>query len=56
VVFGRNTAQTGPFLASLNLSSLNGTNGFRLNGAMTADRSGSAVSGVSPRPVNSKGQ
>ena len=32
VVFGRDTAQTGPFPASLNLSSLDGTNGFRLNG------------------------
>jgi len=32
VVFGRNTGQTGPFPASLNLSDLDGTNGFRLNG------------------------
>ena len=32
VVFGRNTGQTGPFPASLDLSTLDGTNGFRLNG------------------------
>ena len=44
VVFGRNTAQTGPFPASLNLSALDGTNGFRLNGRRGFDRSGSAVS------------
>ena len=44
VVFGRNTAQSGPFPASLNLSSLDGTNGFRLNGVAADDRSGSAVS------------
>ncbi len=44
VVFGRNTAQSGPFPASLNLSSLDGTNGFRLNGVAADDRSGFAVS------------
>jgi hypothetical protein len=44
VVFGRDTAQTGPFPASLNLSSLDGTNGFRVNGVATGDRSGYAVS------------
>ena len=44
MVFGRNTAQSGPFPASLNLSSLDGTNGFRLNGVAADDRSGSAVS------------
>ena len=42
VVFGRDTAQTGPFPASLNLSDLNGTNGFRLNGVATYDFSGPA--------------
>ena len=44
VVFGRNTAQSGPFPASLNFSSLDGTNGFRLNGVAADDRSGFAVS------------
>ena len=44
VVFGRDTAQTGPFPASLNLSNLDGTNGFRLNGVAVDDRSGFAVS------------
>ena len=44
VVFGRDTAQTGPFPASLNLSNLDGTNGFRLNGVAADDRSGFAVS------------
>ena len=46
VVFGRDTAQTGPFPASLNLSSLNGTNGFRLIGVAANDLSGRAVSGA----------
>jgi hypothetical protein len=44
VVFGRNTAQTGPFPASLKLSGLDGTNGFRLNGVAGRDQSGFAVS------------
>ena len=46
VVFGRNTAQSGPFPASLNLSSLNGTNGFTLNGVAAYDAAGAAVSGA----------
>ena len=37
VVFGRNTAQSGPFPASLDLSALDGTNGFRLNGVAAGD-------------------
>jgi Ca2+-binding RTX toxin-like protein len=41
VVFGRRSGLT----ASLNLSSLNGTNGFRLNGTAIDDRTGVAVSG-----------
>ena len=53
VVFGRNTAQTGLFPASLNLSDLDGTNGFRLNGVAAGDRSGSAVR--SARDVNGDG-
>ena len=44
VVFGRNTAQTGPFPASLDLSDLDGTNGFRLDGVAEGDLSGFAVS------------
>ena len=46
VVFGRNTAQTGVFPASLNLSDLDGTNGFRLDGVAAGDDSGFAVSGA----------
>ena len=46
VVFGRNTAQTGPFPASLKLSALDGTNGFRLDGVAAGDRSGYSVSGA----------
>ena len=46
VVFGRDTAQTGTFPATLELSSLNGTNGFRLSGVLAGDRSGYAVSGA----------
>jgi hypothetical protein len=42
VVFGRNTAQTGPFPASLNLSTLDGTNGFRLSSVAAGDYSGFA--------------
>jgi FG-GAP repeat len=44
VVFGRNTAQTGPFPGSLNLSDLDGTNGFRLSGVAVDDSLGFAVS------------
>ena len=44
MVFGRNTAQTGPFPARLDLSDLDGTNGFRLNGVAADDFSGRAVS------------
>jgi hypothetical protein len=40
VVFGRNTG----FAADLNLSSLNGTNGFRINGILSGDNSGISVS------------
>ena len=43
VVFGRDTAQN-PFPASLDLSDLDGTNGFRLNGVAAGDVSGNAVS------------
>ena len=40
VVFGKGT----PFPASIDLSNLTGTNGFRLNGAMNEDYSGASVS------------
>ena len=53
VVFGRNTAQTGPFPASLNLADLNGTNGFRLAGVAAYDNSGISVS--SAGDVNADG-
>jgi len=42
VIFGRNDT----FDASLNLSTLNGVNGFKLNGIITADNSGHSVSGA----------
>jgi len=44
VVFGQEPAQTGPFPATLNLSALDGTNGFRLSGVTAIDFSGIAVS------------
>ncbi len=44
VVFGRSTASEGAFNATLSLSSLDGSNGFRLDGAVSSDRSGNAVS------------
>ena len=49
VVFGRNTAQTGAFAASLNLSSLDGTNGFRLAGVAAGDYSGEQCRGCERR-------
>ncbi|MGH2669946.1 MAG: integrin alpha, partial [bacterium] len=45
VVFGRGTAEN-PFPGSLDLSILDGTNGFGLNGVAAGDRSGFAVSGA----------
>jgi hypothetical protein len=44
VVFGRDTDDVGPFPASFNLSTLNGTNGFILNGIDVVDYSGESVS------------
>jgi len=44
VVFGRDTAFDGNFPAAFNLSSLNGTNGFVLNGVSAGERSGQSVS------------
>ena len=46
MVFGRNTSVEGPFPTPLALSSLDGTNGFRLNGIAERDYSGSSVSGA----------
>jgi len=40
VVFGR----TGGFASAIQLSALNGTDGFRINGAATLDRTGTSVS------------
>jgi Ca2+-binding RTX toxin-like protein len=42
VVFGK----AGGWAADLNLSSLDGTNGFQLNGATTGDNAGTSVSGA----------
>jgi VCBS repeat-containing protein len=42
VIFGK----TGTFSPSLNLSSLDGVNGFKLNGIITGDNSGDSVSGA----------
>ena len=44
-LLGRDTARTGPFPPSLDLSDLNGANGFRLTGA-ASEQSGRAVSGA----------
>jgi hypothetical protein len=49
VLFGKATG----FAPNLSLSSLNGSNGFRINGAAAGDRSGSSVSGA--RDVNGDG-
>ena len=44
VVFGRDTAQNGNFSSDFDLSTLNGSNGFVINGAATEDHSGTSVS------------
>jgi hypothetical protein len=53
VVFGKDTATVGSFAADLNLGGLDGTNGFRISGAETYDRSGHAV--ASAGDVNGDG-
>jgi Ca2+-binding RTX toxin-like protein len=53
VVFGRDTATVGDFLANLNLSDLDGTNGFRIKGVAAGDQSG--VSVASAGDVNGDG-
>ncbi|PIV32964.1 MAG: hypothetical protein COS34_10295, partial [Lysobacterales bacterium CG02_land_8_20_14_3_00_62_12] len=44
VVFGKDTATVGNFTPTLALSSLNGSNGFRLDGGAAGDYSGHSVS------------
>lgn len=44
VIFGKKTATAGPFEAILNLSKLNGQNGFRIDGVSASDLTGSSVS------------
>jgi len=44
VLFGRNTASTGNFPASISVSALDGSNGFRINGVSESDQSGRSVS------------
>jgi len=53
VVFGRNTAVNGNFASSIELSSLDGSDGFVLNGVSPADRSGRSVSAAGD--INSDG-
>ena len=53
VVFGRDTATVGAFAADLNLSALDGTNGFRISGAAADDYSGWSV--ASAGDVNGDG-
>jgi Ca2+-binding RTX toxin-like protein len=53
VVFGKETATAGAFAADLNLSALDGTNGFRISGVAANDQSGSAV--ASAGDVNGDG-
>ncbi len=44
VVFGKNTAKSGPFPAAISIDSLNGTNGFTIVGMNTNDLVGEAYS------------
>jgi hypothetical protein len=43
VVFGRDTAADGDFAADLRLSSLDGSNGYRISGVNPGDRAGMAI-------------
>jgi Ca2+-binding RTX toxin-like protein len=53
VVFGKDTAVAGAFAADLNLSALDGTNGFRIGGVAAGDQSGYSV--ASAGDVNGDG-
>ncbi len=53
VVFGRDTAAYGAFAANINLGALIGTDGFRISGVATSDRSGASV--ASAGDVNGDG-
>ncbi|MCE3289609.1 MAG: Ca2+-binding protein toxin-related, partial [Caulobacter sp.] len=46
VVFGRDTALNGNFASNVNVSSLDGTNGFRIDGEASGDNLGIRVSGL----------
>jgi len=46
VLFGRDTASTGAFISSINLGSLGGTAGFRIDGESADDEAGNSVSGA----------
>jgi hypothetical protein len=46
VVFGRNTGVVGNFAGNLNLSTLDGTNGFRIDGELSGDNLGIRVSNL----------
>jgi len=46
VVFGKNTAVDGDFAANLNLSTLDGTNGFQVDGQVSGDNLGIRVAGL----------
>jgi len=53
VVFGRNTAAAGGFAANLDLSALDGTNGFRIDAEAAGDHNGRSV--ASAGDVNGDG-
>ena len=46
IVFGKNTAVAGNFASSLNVSTLDGTNGVRIDGEASGDNLGVRVSGL----------
>ena len=46
VIFGKNTAVDGNFASSVNVSGLNGTNGYRIDGELSGDNAGIRVAGL----------
>jgi len=46
VIFGRNTALNGNFSSNVNVSTLNGTNGYRIDGEASGDNLGIRVAGT----------